>query len=83
MSNEQEKWRKFLAPLIGAIVTALGVYATAAQQQYSHDNDRRVAVLESRLLELETIKADVKELSNEVHELIGELRAQRYGRIRK
>lgn len=78
-----KSWQKFLAPLIGALVTALGVYATAAQQQYSHDNDRRVAVMESRLLELETIKADVKELSNEVHELIGELRAQRYGRIRK
>lgn len=78
-----KSWQKFLAPLIGAIVTALGVYATAAQQQYSHDNDRRVAVIESRLLELETLKADVKELSYEVHELIGELRAERYRRIKK
>ena len=47
--NEGLKWRKLLAPLIGAIVTALGVYATAATQQYSHDNDARVAVVEARL----------------------------------
>lgn len=83
MSTEQEKWRKLLTPLIGALVSALGIYATAAQQQYSHDNDRRVAVMESRLLDMETLKADVKELSKEVHELIGEIRAERYGRMRK
>jgi uncharacterized protein YlxW (UPF0749 family) len=70
-------WQKFLAPLVGAMITALGVYATAAQQQYSHDNDRRVTVMESRLRELETLKSDVKTLSAEVHELIGELRAAR------
>lgn len=59
------------------MITALGVYATAAQQQYSHDNDRRVAIMESRLREMETLKDDVKKLSAEVHELIGELRAAR------
>ena len=72
-----KSWQKFLAPLIGAAVTALGVYATAAHQQYSHDNDAKVHVLETRVLELETIKSDVKTLSAEVHELIGELRAAR------
>ena len=72
-----KSWQKFLAPLVGAAVTALGVYATAAQQQYSHDNDRRAAIMESRLLEMETLKDDVKKLSAEVHELIGELRAAR------
>lgn len=72
-----KSWQKFLAPLAGAVITALGVYATAAQQQYSHDNDSRVAVVESRLIELETLRADVKELSKEVHELIGEIRAQK------
>ena len=72
-----KSWQKFLAPLEGAAITALGVYATAAQQQYSHDNDRRVAVVESRIMEMETLKADVKELSKEVHELIGEILAQR------
>ena len=72
-----KSWQKFLAPLAGAVITALGVYATAAQQQYSHDNDSRVAVVESRLIELETLRADVKELSKEVHELIGEIRASR------
>jgi hypothetical protein len=72
-----KSWQKFLAPLVGAAVTALGVYATAAHQQYSHDNDAKVHVLESRVIELETLKSDVKTLSAEVHELIGELRAAR------
>ena len=71
-----DKWMKFLAPLVGAAVTALGVYATAAQQQYSHDNDRKMAVLESRVNEIETLKADVKELSRNVYILIGEIRSQ-------
>lgn len=75
--TEGLKWRELLAPLIGAIVTALGVYATAATQQYSHDNDARVAVLESRLRDMETLRDDVKQLSKDVHELIGELRADR------
>lgn len=77
-----DKWMKFLAPLVGAAVTALGVYATAAQQQYSHDNDAKVHVLESRVIELETLKSDVKTLSAEVHELIGELRAARSMQLR-
>lgn len=72
-----KSWQKFLAPLVGAAITALGVYATAAQQSYSHENDSRVAIMESRLREMETIKDDVKKLSAEVHELIGELRAAR------
>ena len=70
------KWMKFLAPLVGAAVTALGVYATAAQQSYSHRNDAKVEVIESQLKELESLKADVKELSRNVYTLIGEIRAQ-------
>ena len=72
-----DKWMKFLAPLVGAAVTALGVYATAAQQSYSHRNDAKVEVIESQLKELESLKADVKELSRNVYTLIGEIRAQR------
>ena len=75
-----DKWMKFLAPLVGAAVTALGVYATAAQQSYSHRNDAKVEVIESQLKELESLKADVKELSRNVYTLIGEIRAQRNGR---
>lgn len=81
-----DKWMKFLTPLVGAMITALGVYATAAQQQYSHDNDAKVAVLESRLQELEALRADVKELSKEVHELIGEIKGRvssNYNFVRK
>ena len=71
-----DKWMKFLAPLVGAAVTALGVYATAAQQQYSHDNDAKVATLESKINEIESLKTDVKELSRNVYILIGEIRSQ-------
>lgn len=71
-----DKWMKFLAPLVGAAVTALGVYATAAQQSYSHRNDAKVEVIESQIRELETLKADVKELSRNVYILIGEIRSQ-------
>ena len=77
-----DKWMKFLAPLVGAAVTALGVYATAAQQSYSHRNDAKVEVIESQIKELETLKADVKALSAEVHELIGEIRAARSMKLR-
>lgn len=72
-----KSWQKFLAPLVGAAITALGVYATAAQQSYSNENDSKVAVLEARVTEIETLRSEVKDLSKEVHELIGEIRAQR------
>lgn len=74
--TEGAKWRKLLAPLVGAAITALGVYATAAQKSYSTDNDARMAVIERRVDDMETLRTDVKELSKEVHELIGELRAR-------
>ena len=48
-----KSWQKFLAPLAGAAITALGVYATAAQQSYSHENDSKVAVLEARVTDFE------------------------------
>lgn len=31
MSNENEKWRKFLQPLVTALVTALSAYAVVSQ----------------------------------------------------
>lgn len=72
-----KSWQKFLAPLVGAAVTALGVYATVAQQSYSHENDSKIAVMESRIENMELLRDDVKELSRNVYELIGEIRAKR------
>ena len=72
-----KSWQKFLAPLAGAAVTALGVYATVAQQSYSHENDSKLAVMESRIENMELLRDDVKELSRNVYELIGEIRAKR------
>lgn len=75
-----EKWIKLLAPLVTAAVAALGVYATAAQQSYSHRNDAKVEVLESRVKELEALSSDVKDLSKNVYILIGEIRSQQHRR---
>ena len=72
--SESSKWRKLIAPLVGAAITALGVYATAAQKAYSNDNNARMAVIERRVDDMESLKNDVKELSKEVHELIGVLK---------
>lgn len=72
--SESSKWRKLIAPLVGATITALGVYAAAAQKSYSTDNDARMAVIERRVDDMESLKDDVKELSKEVHELIGVLK---------
>ena len=74
MFNEQEKWRKFLSPLVQAIIGALAIYSAAAHQSYSRDNDVSVELIDHRLTEVEQLKRDVKDLSVEVHELIGELR---------
>lgn len=72
-----KSWQKFLAPLVQAIIGALSVYCMASHQSYSHNNDANVAVIEQRVSDLESLKSDVKTLSYEVHELIGEIRASR------
>ena len=82
MSKEEKEsisssWQKFLKPLVDAIIGALAVYCMAAQQSYAHRNDAKVEVIESQVKELETLKADVKELSRNVYTLIGEIRAER------
>ena len=61
-----KSWQKFLAPLVGAAVTALGVYATAAQQSYSHENDSKVAVLDARVTEIETLRSEVCMIRHEI-----------------
>ena len=71
--NPHKSWQKFLAPLVGALVTALGAYATAN----SRGNGERIAVVETRLNDVETLRNDVKELSKNVYTLIGEIRAER------
>lgn len=77
MVNEHSEWRKFLQPLMDAIIGALAVYCMAAQQSYSHENDSKLAVIESRVENMELLRDDVKELSRNVYELIGEIRAKR------
>lgn len=72
-----KSWQKFLKPLVDAIVGALAVYCMVVQQSYSHENDSKIAVMESRVKNIELLRDDVKELSRNVYELIGEIRAKR------
>lgn len=75
--KELAKCKKLLTPLIGTIATVLGLYAASQQTSYATVNDTKMAVMEHRVSEIEKIREDVKSLSNEVHELIGELRNRR------
>lgn len=71
--NPHKSWQRFLAPLIGAAVTALGVYASSE----SKDNSSRLAVVETRLDNVERLRNEVQELSRNVYTLIGEIRTYR------
>lgn len=71
--SPHKSWQKFLAPLVGALVTALGVYASSE----SKDNSSRLAVVETRIDNVERLRDEVQELSRNVYTLIGEIRAER------
>lgn len=75
--SPHKSWQKFLAPLVGAAVTALGVYASSE----SKDNSSRLAVVETRLDNVERLRDEVKELSRNVYTLIGEVRNYRSERL--
>lgn len=75
--STHKSWQKFLAPLVGALVTALGVYASSE----SKDNSSRLAVVETRLDNVERLRDEVKELSRNVYTLIGEIRNYRSERL--
>ncbi len=72
--KELSKCKKLLTPLIGSLAAALGMYVASQQTSYATENDTKMAVMEHRVTEIEKIREDVKSLSNEVHELIGEIR---------
>lgn len=48
MSNESEKWRKFLQPLVTALVTALSAYAVVSQHGSEEKTEARFVALELR-----------------------------------
>lgn len=72
-----KSWQKFLKPLVDSIIGALAVYCMVVQQSYSRENDSKIAIMESRIENMELLRDDVKELSRNVYELIGEIRAKR------
>ena len=86
MPNEQEKWRKFLQPVITGLVAMMTAFTLYAQSASSDANDSRVTAVEvrvDRLFEdykrIEELRRDVNELSKNVYSLIGEIRAYRSG----
>lgn len=48
MSNEHEKWRKFLQPLVMAAVAALSAYTAYAQRDSEEKMEARFVALELR-----------------------------------
>ena len=48
MSNENEKWRKFLQPLVTALVTTLSGYAVVSQHGSEEKTEARFVALELR-----------------------------------
>lgn len=69
-------WQKFLAPLVEAAIGALAVYGVASQHSDSGVFDSRISVVETRIETLDELRTDVKVLTREVHEMIGEIRAR-------
>ena len=76
-SNEHAKWRDMLRPLVEALVTALAVYAVGAQHVSSGSLDSRISVVETKMEGIGELRKEVVDLSKNVHELIGEIRAER------
>lgn len=76
-TTEHTKWRDFLRPLVEAAVTALAVYAAGVQHVSSSAFDSRISVVETKVEGISELRNDVNELSKNVHELIGEIRAER------
>lgn len=77
MSNENEKWRKFLQPLV-EVLLGLGLAMTAYfQHSGSNEFESRLAVVENKVGGIDELRRDVAELSKNVYTLIGEIRAER------
>lgn len=75
--NEHAKWRALLKPLIEAIVAVLAVYAVGSQHVSSGSLDSRISVVETKVEGIGELRKEVVDLSKNVHELIGEIRAER------
>lgn len=77
MTNENEKWRKFLQPLV-EVLLGLGLAMTAYfQHSGSNEFESRLAVVENKVGGIDELRRDVGELSKNVYTLIGEIRAER------
>lgn len=77
MSTEQDKWRKFLQPVITGLCALMAAGVFALQQSDSNTMDARISVVESKVNGIEDLRKDVIDLTKTVHELIGEIRAHR------
>lgn len=75
-TNEQTQWRKFLQPLVTGLVAFLAAATLYVQRSDSNSMEARLAVVENKVGGIDELRRDVGELSKNVHELIGEIRAE-------
>lgn len=75
--NEHSNWRKFLQPLVTGLVAFLAAATLYVQGSDSASMEARLAVVENKVGGIDELRKDVNYLSKNVHELIGEIRAER------
>lgn len=75
-TTEQSQWRKFLQPLVTGLVAFLAAATFYVQRSDSTSMEARLAVVENKVEGISELRKDVNDLSKNVHELIGEIRAE-------
>lgn len=76
-TSEHGKWREFLSPLVQGLVALMAAAALALQNSDATAFDSRISVVETKVEGIGELRKDVNDLSKNVHELIGEIRAER------
>lgn len=66
-----------MQPVIAGLCTLLAAAALALQNSDSTSFDSRISVVETKVEGIGELRKDVNDLSKNVHELIGEIRADR------
>ena len=76
-TSESKEWRRFLQPLVTGLVALMAAAALALQNSDATTFDSRISVVETKVEGIGELRKDVNDLSKNVHELIGEIRAER------
>ena len=68
---------EFLKPLVVALIALVTAATAYLQRADSSAFDSRISVVETKVEGISELRKDVNDLSKNVHELIGEIRAER------